>query len=59
MTSELELARRERDRLERKIDDIHRKHSEAHRTARQCVAESSELGIELDAVNDKIRKLKP
>jgi hypothetical protein len=57
--TELEAARKQRDKLERRIDELARKHAEAHRVARWCVSSTSEAQIELDHINDRIRKLKP
>jgi hypothetical protein len=57
--TELERCRRERDRLERKLDELAAKHGQARRVARWCVTTTTETQYELDRVLDSIRRLKP
>jgi hypothetical protein len=57
--TELERCRRERDRLERKLDELAHKHGQAQRVARWCVTTSTEVQSDLDRVLDQIRRLKP
>jgi hypothetical protein len=56
--TELEAVRKQRDKLERRIDDIRRRHAEAQAVARRCVNDASEAEIELQDINDRIRKLR-
>jgi hypothetical protein len=58
MATELELARKHRDAIERRIDAIRHRHAEAQAVARKAVNDASEAEIELQDINDRIRKLR-
>ena len=57
--TELQEARRERDRLERLIDSLHRKHEAAGRERQRCVHAVTEAESDLALVEARITKLKP
>jgi hypothetical protein len=57
--SELSDLRRERDRLERQIDALHRKHDDAQRVARHCVNQLSQVEGDLQELTIRINRHKP
>ena len=56
--SELTDARRERDRLERVIDNLRRRHETYAREQRRCVNQATEAEGDLARVNEHIAKLR-
>jgi uncharacterized coiled-coil DUF342 family protein len=57
--NELAALRRERDRLERRIDQLHAKHDAAQRTARHCCNEVVAAEGDLNEVLLRIKRLAP
>jgi hypothetical protein len=57
--TELRELRKARDGLERRLDELHREHERAVRTARRALSDVDLVQADLRAVTARLEKLKP